>query len=78
MRQQPSMSATAAMGSAVDIESVTKGRESQVDVKKLAKAESKIKAKMEKRARRTEYESSRLLDAANQQVRSVLAAVRKV
>jgi ATP-binding cassette subfamily F protein 3 len=69
MRQQPSISATAGMGSAVDIESVTKGRESQVDVKKLAKAENKIKAKMEKRARRTEYESSRLIDAANQQVR---------
>lgn len=52
----------------VDIESTTKGRNTQVDLKKLEKAEAKIKAKMEKRARRTvEFEGSKLVDAAKAQ-----------
>lgn len=65
----PSMSMTAALANGpVDIESNTKGRTTQVDIKKLEKAEAKIKAKMEKRARRTvEFEGSKLVDAAKAQ-----------
>lgn len=56
-----------ALTSAVDVTSTVKARTSQVDVKKLEKAERKIKAKMEKRDRRNAYEASKLVDAANNQ-----------
>ncbi|KAG5461653.1 MAG: hypothetical protein BJ554DRAFT_6118 [Olpidium bornovanus] len=47
--------------------------QSQVDTKKLQKAEMKIKAKMEKRERRADYEASKLLTAtqANEQFLAV-------
>lgn len=68
MKNNPSISFTASLAGPVDIESTTKGRNTQVDLKKLEKAEAKIKAKMEKRARRTvEFEGSKLVDAAKAQ-----------
>lgn len=68
MKSNPSVSFTANLKGPVDIESTTKGRTTQVDLKKLEKAEAKIKAKMEKRARRTvEFEGSKLVDAAKAQ-----------
>lgn len=68
MKNNPSISFTASLKGPVDIESTTKGRSTQVDLKKLEKAEAKIKAKMEKRARRTvEFEGSKLVDAAKAQ-----------
>ncbi|KAI9591281.1 P-loop containing nucleoside triphosphate hydrolase protein [Syncephalis fuscata] len=64
MITQESVSATARLvvGSS-DMERVS-GRQvaSQVDNRKLAKAEAKIKAKMEKRDRRAAYEASKLID----------------
>lgn len=60
--------ATTMTSGPVDIESTTKGRTTQVDIKKLEKAEAKIKAKMQKRSRRTvEFEGSKLVDAAKVQ-----------
>ena len=44
-------------------------RASRVDVKKLEKQEAKLKAKIEKRARRDLYEGSKLLEQAKKQVR---------
>jgi ATP-binding cassette subfamily F protein 3 len=68
MKNNPSVSFTTSLQGPVDIESTTKGRNTQVDLKKLEKAEAKIKAKMEKRARRTvEFEGSKLVDAAKAQ-----------
>ena len=69
MKSNTAVSMTAALTSGpVDIESATKGRATQVDIKKLEKAEAKIKAKMEKRSRRTvEFEGSKLVDAAKAQ-----------
>lgn len=67
----PALHATLLSG-AVDISSTTKGRETQVDMRKLEKAEAKLKAKAEKRAKRTGldlYEGSKLVDAAKAQVR---------
>ena len=45
------------------------GRASRVDVKKLEKQEAKLKAKIEKRARRDLYEGSKLLEQSKKQVR---------
>jgi ATP-binding cassette subfamily F protein 3 len=45
------------------------GRASRVDVKKLEKQEAKLKAKIEKRARRDLYEGSKLLEQTKKQVR---------
>lgn len=69
MKSNTAISMTAGLTSGpVDIESATKGRATQVDIKKLEKAEAKIKAKMEKRSRRTvEFEGSKLVDAAKAQ-----------
>ena len=46
-------------------------RASRVDVKKLEKQEAKLRAKIEKRARRDLYEGSKLLDQYKKQVREV-------
>lgn len=64
MLSQNSVSATGKIGArAVDLEAIS-GRKilSQVDTKKLEKAEAKIAAKMAKRTARVEYAASKLLD----------------
>ncbi|KAK0506421.1 P-loop containing nucleoside triphosphate hydrolase protein [Armillaria luteobubalina] len=61
------MSSTIAFSEGVDLESINKGKASRVDVKKLEKQEAKLKAKIEKRARRDLYEGSKLLDAHRKQ-----------
>ncbi|KAF9956029.1 hypothetical protein BGZ70_010054 [Mortierella alpina] len=64
MLSQDSVSATGKIGArAVDLEALS-GRKilSQVDTKKLEKAEAKIAAKMLKRTARVEYAASKLLD----------------
>ncbi|KAK0446489.1 P-loop containing nucleoside triphosphate hydrolase protein [Desarmillaria tabescens] len=61
------MSNTIAFTEGVDLESINKGKASRVDVKKLEKQEAKLKAKIEKRARRDLYEGSKLLDAHRKQ-----------
>lgn len=68
MRSQ-AMSATIAMSGKVDLESNTKGQASRVDLSKLAKAEAKLQAKIEKRARKGEalYQGSKLIDASMKQ-----------
>ncbi len=67
MRKQGAMSNTIALSGTVDLESNTKGQASRVDVAKLAKAEAKIKAKIEKRSRRDLFEGSKLIDAQKKQ-----------
>ncbi|GFZ42543.1 Probable ATP-binding cassette sub-family F member 3 homolog [Saitozyma sp. JCM 24511] len=62
MRSQV-MSATIAMSGKVDLESNTKGQASRVDLTKLAKAEAKLKAKIEKRSKRDLYQGSKLIEA---------------
>ncbi|KZP15225.1 hypothetical protein FIBSPDRAFT_833190 [Athelia psychrophila] len=64
-----SMSNTLALGEGVDLESINKGKASRVDVKKLEKQEAKIKAKIEKRARKGDltYESSKLVSEHRKQ-----------
>ncbi len=66
MRSQ-AMSATIAMSGKVDLESNSKGQASRVDLGKLAKAEAKLKAKIEKRSRRDLYEGSKLIDMQKKQ-----------
>jgi ATP-binding cassette subfamily F protein 3 len=66
MRHQQ-MSATIAMSGKVDLESNTKGQASRVDLAKLAKAEAKLKAKIEKRSRRDLYQGSKLIDMQKKQ-----------
>ncbi|KAF8640386.1 hypothetical protein AX17_000056 [Amanita inopinata Kibby_2008] len=61
------ISNTIALSEGVDLESINKGKASRVDVKKLEKQEAKLKAKIEKRARRDLYEGSKLLDAYKKQ-----------
>ncbi|KIK96865.1 hypothetical protein PAXRUDRAFT_825494 [Paxillus rubicundulus Ve08.2h10] len=61
------MSSTIGLGEGVDLESINKGKASRVDVKKLEKQEAKLKAKIEKRARRDLYEGSKLLDQHRKQ-----------
>ncbi|KAH6917162.1 ATP-dependent transporter [Coprinopsis sp. MPI-PUGE-AT-0042] len=61
------LSKTLVMNEAVDLESVNKGKASRVDMKKLEKAEAKLRAKIEKRAKRDLYEGSKLLDAQKKQ-----------
>lgn len=59
-----SISATARLvNSSIDLEAVS-GRKvgTRVDTKKLEKAEAKIKAKIEKRERRSNYEASKLIN----------------
>lgn len=66
MRSQQ-MSATIAMSGTVDLESNTKGQASRVDLAKLAKAEAKLKAKIEKRSKRDLYQGSKLIDGQKKQ-----------
>ncbi|KAI0762415.1 P-loop containing nucleoside triphosphate hydrolase protein [Fomes fomentarius] len=61
------MSSTIAFAEGVDLESINKGKASRVDVKKLEKQEAKLKAKIEKRSKRTMYEGSKLLDQHKKQ-----------
>ncbi|KAI0706217.1 P-loop containing nucleoside triphosphate hydrolase protein [Cytidiella melzeri] len=61
------MSNTIALGEGVDLESINKGKASRVDMKKLEKQETKLRAKIEKRARRDLYEGSKLLDQHKKQ-----------
>ncbi|CAL1697017.1 unnamed protein product [Somion occarium] len=61
------MSNTIGMGQGVDLESINKGKASRVDVKKLEKQETKLRAKIEKRAKRDLYEGSKLLDQYKKQ-----------
>ncbi|KAG9104507.1 hypothetical protein FRC06_001888 [Ceratobasidium sp. 370] len=67
MSQAPAMSSTIAMSEGVDLSSINKGKASRVDMKKLEKAEAKIKAKIEKRSRRDLYEGSKLIDMQKKQ-----------
>ncbi|TFK30659.1 ATP-dependent transporter [Coprinopsis marcescibilis] len=61
------LSRTLVMNEAVDLESINKGKASRVDFKKLEKQEAKLRAKIEKRAKRDLYEGSKLLDAHKKQ-----------
>jgi ATP-binding cassette subfamily F protein 3 len=64
------MSTTLAMTGPVELDSVNKGQASRVDLGKLAKAEAKIKAKIEKRERGKKadlYQGSKLIDAQKKQ-----------
>ena len=47
---------------------ITFHRASRVDIKKLEKQEAKLRAKIDKRAKRDLYEGSKLLDQARKQV----------
>lgn len=61
------MGSTIALSGAVDLEHGGKSQASRVDIVKLAKAEAKIKAKIEKRSRRDLYEGSKLVEMAKKQ-----------
>ncbi|KAL5535075.1 hypothetical protein ACEPAF_3168 [Sanghuangporus sanghuang] len=61
------ISNTIAFSQGVDLESINKTKASRVDVKKLEKQETKLRAKIEKRARRDLYEGSKLLDQHRKQ-----------
>ncbi|KAM0787213.1 hypothetical protein ACM66B_006451 [Microbotryomycetes sp. NB124-2] len=63
MRRQEALSKKQTVTQVVDISSVVKARETQVNLKALEKAEAKIAAKIAKRDRKTAYESSKLIDA---------------
>ncbi|KAL8280925.1 hypothetical protein RQP46_006604 [Phenoliferia psychrophenolica] len=67
MRRQEHLSKRQTVTQVVDIASVVKARDTQVDLKRLEKAEAKIKAKMEKRDRKNAYEGSKLMDASKAQ-----------
>jgi len=67
MRAAEMLSKKQAITQVVDIASVVKARDTQVNLKALEKAEAKIRAKMEKRDRKNAYEGSKLMDAAKAQ-----------
>lgn len=67
MRRQEHMSKKQTVTQVVDIASVVKARDTQVNLKALEKAEAKIRAKMEKRDRKNAYEGSKLMDAIKAQ-----------
>ncbi|KAL4069252.1 P-loop containing nucleoside triphosphate hydrolase protein [Scleroderma citrinum] len=67
MSKAGSLSNTIALSEGVDLESINKTKASRVDVKKLEKQEAKLRAKIEKRARRDLYEGSKLLDQHRKQ-----------
>ncbi|KAF8761417.1 ABC transporter [Rhizoctonia solani] len=69
MSQAPAMSSTIAMSEGVDCLQLIR-ETSRVDLKKLEKAEAKLKAKIEKRSRRDLYEGSKLIDMQKKQVQS--------
>ncbi|CAG8457753.1 10749_t:CDS:2 [Ambispora leptoticha] len=67
MLSRDSVSATSRLvNQSIDLEAVS-GRkvETRVDTKRLEKAEAKIKAKLEKRERRSNYEASKLINKKN-------------
>lgn len=53
-------------------------RASRVDVKKLEKQEAKLKAKIEKRARRDLYEGSKLLEQTKKQVLPLFSSLSHI
>ncbi|GAA6009424.1 hypothetical protein JCM10207_003775 [Rhodosporidiobolus poonsookiae] len=63
MRRQELKSKRQAVTQVVDIASVVKARETQVNLKALEKAEAKLKAKLEKRQQKSLYEGSKLMQA---------------
>ncbi|GAA5858103.1 hypothetical protein JCM8547_005652 [Rhodosporidiobolus lusitaniae] len=63
MRRQELKSKRQAVTQVVDIASVVKARETQVNMKALEKAEAKLKQKLEKRQQKTLYEGSKLIQA---------------
>ncbi|BGP21060.1 hypothetical protein JCM10213_007578 [Rhodosporidiobolus nylandii] len=65
MRRQELKSKRQAVTQVVDIASVVKARESQVNMKALEKAEAKLKLKLEKRQQKSLYEGSKLIEAHN-------------
>ncbi|EIM91918.1 P-loop containing nucleoside triphosphate hydrolase protein [Stereum hirsutum FP-91666 SS1] len=67
MSKASAMSSTIQFTEGVDLESINKSKASRVDVKKLEKQEAKLKAKIEKRARRDLYEGSKLLEQTKKQ-----------
>ncbi|KAF8523125.1 P-loop containing nucleoside triphosphate hydrolase protein [Hysterangium stoloniferum] len=67
MSKAGAMSNTIAFSEGVDLESINKSKASRVDVKKLEKQEAKLRAKIEKRAKRDLYEGSKLLESQRKQ-----------
>ncbi|THH09415.1 hypothetical protein EW145_g2024 [Phellinidium pouzarii] len=67
MGKTGAISNTIAFTEGVDLESINKAKASKVDVKKLEKQEAKLRAKIDKRARRDLYEGSKLLDQHRKQ-----------
>lgn len=67
MRRQEHLSKKQTVTQVVDIASVVKARDTQVNLKALEKAEAKIRAKMERRDRKNAYEGSKLMDASKAQ-----------
>ncbi|GAA6003931.1 putative AAA family ATPase GCN20 [Rhodotorula paludigena] len=63
MRRQELKSKRQVVTQVVDVASVVKARETQVNLKALEKAEAKLKAKLEKRNARSLYEGSKLMQA---------------
>ncbi|KAF9513054.1 hypothetical protein BS47DRAFT_1372655 [Hydnum rufescens UP504] len=68
MSKAGALSSTIGFNESVDLSSTNKGKASQVDIKKLEKAEAKIKNKIEKRARRDLYEGSKLIEMQKKQI----------
>lgn len=67
MRKQEFDAKRQTIVSSVDIASVVKARDTQVNIKALEKAEAKIQMKMAKRDRKNAYEGSKLVDASRAQ-----------
>ncbi|GAA6030513.1 hypothetical protein JCM8097_006182 [Rhodosporidiobolus ruineniae] len=65
MKRQEMKSKRQTVTQVVDIASVVKARETQVNMKALEKAEAKLKAKLEKRQQKSLYEGSKLMEAQN-------------
>ncbi|KAL1921371.1 uncharacterized protein VTP21DRAFT_11087 [Calcarisporiella thermophila] len=80
MMSQSSVNAAAKiLAGSVDLESVGGKRvQSLVDKKKLEKAEQKIKQKLEKRERRSNYEASRLINDKEQSFEDAYRAVNPI
>ncbi|KAG8900986.1 hypothetical protein FRB99_005646 [Tulasnella sp. 403] len=70
MEMNKTTSNTIGLAGGVDLSSVNKGKETRVDLKKLEKQEAKLKAKIDKRAKRVGgplYEGSKLMEAQKKQ-----------
>ncbi|EJD55360.1 hypothetical protein AURDEDRAFT_179121 [Auricularia subglabra TFB-10046 SS5] len=78
MSKTGGMSSTIQFTEGVDLESINKSKATRVDVKKLEKQEAKLRAKIEKRARKDLYEGSKLLDAQRKQQQSYEEMFMKV